>query len=64
MDLIRNEIDSKICDTEGFRICERIYRFALLKESFAVGRELSGKQEMMRHKIVELYKEEISGLFD
>ena len=64
MNLIRNEIDSKICDTAGFRICERIYRFALLPESFAVGRELSGKQEMMRHKIVEIYKEKIATLFE
>ena len=64
MNLIRNEIDSKICDTAGFRICERIYRFALLKESFAVGRELSGKQEMMRHKIVEIYKDKIAALFE
>ncbi len=64
MDLIRNEIDSRICDSAGFRVCERIYRFALLSESFSVGRELSGKQEMMRHKIVEIYKEEIALLFD
>ncbi len=64
LDLIRNEIDSRICDSAGFRICERIYRFALLSESFAVGRELSGKQEMMRHKIVDIYKEEIALLFD
>lgn len=64
MDLIRNEIDSKICDSAGFRICERIYRFALLKESFTVGKELSGKQEMMRHKIVDIYKDEIASLFD
>ena len=64
MDLIRNEIDSKICDSGGFRICERIYRFALLKESFTVGKELSGKQEMMRHKIVDIYKDEIASLFD
>ena len=64
MNLIRNEIDSKICDSAGFRICERIYRFALLKESFTVGKELSGKQEMMRHKIVDIYKDEIASLFD
>ena len=36
----------------------------VLSESFAVGRELSGKQEMMRHKIVDIYKEEIALLFD
>lgn len=62
--LIRSEIDSRICAEEGFRVCERIYRFALLTESFTVGKELSGKQEMMRHRIVDIYKKQIDTLFD
>ena len=64
LNLIRNEIDSKVSAEAGFRVCERIYRFALLQNSFTVGRELSGKQEMMRHKIVDLYKKEIESLFE
>ena len=62
--LLRGEIDSRINAGEGFRVCERIYKFVLLPESFSVGRELSGKQEMMRHKIVEIYKKQIETLFD
>ena len=62
--LIRSEIDERISAEEGFRVCERIYRFALLPESFTVGKELSGKQEMMRHRIVDIYKKQIDTLFD
>ncbi len=62
--LFRDEIDARINHREGFRPFEFIFRFALLKDSFQVGRELSGKQEMMRHRINELYKDEITALFD
>ena len=48
----------------GFRVCEKIFRFALLPNSFTVGEELSAKQEMMRHKIVEKYSQIISSLFE
>ena len=64
LSLIRNEIDERICSESGFRTCERIYKFALLPDSFTVGKELSGKQEIMRHRIVDIYKDEISTLFD
>ncbi|AEE16408.1 AMP-dependent synthetase/ligase [Treponema brennaborense] len=64
VNLIRDEIDRCINAGTGFRMCERIYRFVLLSDSFTVGRELSGKQEMMRHKIAELYKKQIDSLFD
>lgn len=64
LSLIRNEIDTRISAEAGFRSCERIYRFVVLADSFTVGKELSGKQEMMRHKIVEIYKDQISTLFD
>lgn len=63
MDVIRKEIDNRISSATGFRTCERIYRFTLLPESFSVGKELSGKQEMMRHKIADIYKEKIEKLF-
>ena len=57
MDVIRKEIDNRVSSATGFRTCERIYRFTLLPESFSVGKELSGKQEMMRHKIADIYKD-------
>ncbi|MGI5172032.1 long-chain fatty acid--CoA ligase [Treponema sp. OMZ 840] len=61
--LIRSEIDSLINEHTGFRYCEHIYRFCLLPNSFVIGRELSAKQEFMRHKIHELYKVQIESLF-
>ena len=63
MDVIRKEIDNRVSSATGFRTCERIYRFTLLPESFSVGKELSGKQEMMRHKIADIYKDKIEKLF-
>ena len=53
----------KINSSKAFRTCERIYKFALLQESFKVGEELSAKQEMMRHKIAEKYAKEIERIF-
>lgn len=61
--LIRKEIDERVCVKAGFRPCEKVFRFALLSESFKVGEELSGKQEYMRHKINEKYKNQINELF-
>ncbi len=61
--LIRSELDLRIVEEEGFRPYERISKFALLSESFQVSKELSAKQEMMRHKIVEIYKDKIDPMF-
>lgn len=63
LQLFRSGIDARINHQGGFRPFEFIFRFTLLKESFQVGRELSGKQEMMRHRINEVYKKEIEALF-
>ena len=62
--LFRTDIDSRVNYQNGFRPFEFIFRFKFLKDSFKVGAELSGKQEMMRHKINEIYKKEINALFD
>jgi long-chain acyl-CoA synthetase len=61
--LIRSEIDNQVSSKTGFRTCELVSKFVLLPESFTVGKELSGKQELMRHKIAQMYKEEIGTLF-
>ena len=61
--LIRSEIDRLVSAKTGFRSCEHIFKFVLLPESFKPGRELSAKQEMIRYKICELYKEQIEKLF-
>ena len=63
INLIREEIDSRISKANDFRTCERVFKFVLLPETFTVGRELSGKQELMRHKIAKLYAKEIDSLF-
>ncbi len=61
--LFRSEIDSLDNAKTGFRTCERIFKFALLKNSFEIGKEINQKQELMRHKIVQIYKKQISKLF-
>jgi len=61
--LFRTGIDSRINHQNGFRPFEFIFRFTLLKDSFQVGKELSGKQEMMRHRINDIYRKEIDSLF-
>lgn len=61
--LFRSEIDALDNAKTGFRTCERIFKFALLKDSFEIGKEINQKQELMRHKIVQIYKKQISKLF-
>ncbi len=61
--LFRSAIDARVNHQNGFRAFETIFRFALLNEPFQVGRELSGKQELMRHRIQDLYRAEIESLF-
>ncbi|MCQ2612811.1 MAG: long-chain fatty acid--CoA ligase [Treponemataceae bacterium] len=63
-ELIKHEIENRINSSQGFRPCERIYRFEILTEPFTVGKELSAKQEMIRPKINEIYKDKIDSLFD
>ena len=58
-DIVKNSIST----SKGFRSCEKIGKVALLPKSFEVGVELSAKQEMMRYKIAEIYKEKIEALF-
>lgn len=62
-DLLNTEINELVSAKNGFKSYERINRFAILKTPFKVGRELSAKQEVMRHKVLQLYKREIETLF-
>ncbi len=61
--LFENEILSLINSKNGFRLFERIYRFVLLPKPFEVGKELSAKQDVMRHKLVDFYEQEMKYLF-
>ena len=47
----------------GFKPFERVFKFALLAKPFELGVELSHKQEVMRHKVNEIYAKEIASLF-
>lgn len=61
--LIRGEIDNLVDDKNGFRTCERVGKFVLLPESFKIGKEINGKQIVMRHQIDKIYAREIRSLF-
>jgi long-chain acyl-CoA synthetase len=62
-ELLQAEINELVSAKNGFKSYERINRFTILKSPFEVGRELSAKQEVMRHKIAQRYEKEIAALF-
>lgn len=62
--LISDEVNQRVNGNTSFRKCEAIYKFELLSDSFAIGCELSAKQEMMRYKIAEKYKDLIDGMYN
>lgn len=62
--LYSEEINSLISAKNNFKIFERISRFKLLTKDFEVGKELSIKLDIARHKINKLYEEEIKELFN
>ena len=62
-ELIASELSERINPKTGFKPFERIYKFALLAKPFETGRELSAKQDIMRHRISALYAREIQRLF-
>ncbi len=62
--LFEKIISDIIKSANGFRLCEKIYKFVLIPKSFEAGVELSAKLEMMRYKISEIYKTEIDSMFE
>lgn len=62
-ELFNAEIQNLISTKNGFKSFEHIFRFAVLDTNFEIGTELSAKQEVKRHTIMELYKREIAELF-
>jgi long-chain acyl-CoA synthetase len=64
VELIDSEINALVSARNGFKSFERIFRFKLLAAPFEVGRELSAKQEIKRHAILELYHKDVKKLFD
>ena len=61
--LINSEIAKRVSKDKGFKAFEQISRFTLLPESFKVGRELSGKQEVKRKTVAEMYSKEIEAMY-
>ena len=61
--LFDQQIASLINHENGFKLFERINRFALLAKPFEAGVELSAKQDVMRYKITSLYSNQIDSLF-
>jgi long-chain acyl-CoA synthetase len=64
VDLIGAQIKELVSARNGFKAFERVFRFKLIDVEFEVGRELSAKQEIKRHAIAEIYRNEIKRLFD
>ncbi|AHC15822.1 AMP-dependent synthetase/ligase [Salinispira pacifica] len=62
-DLIKSELAEAVSTKNGFKTWERIARFGIIPGPFEVGKELSGKQEIKRHVIYEMYNKEINRIF-
>ncbi len=63
LELISDEIQSRVCAKRGFREFERVFRFHLLPKHFELGVELSAKQSVKRHVVDTMYAKEIASLF-
>lgn len=61
--LYESEINALVSPKTGFKTFERINKFALITKDFEVGVELSAKQEIMRYRLTEIYKEQINKIF-
>ncbi|GHV95824.1 long-chain-fatty-acid--CoA ligase [Spirochaetia bacterium] len=62
-ELIAAEVAGRVSPTAGFKPFERVFKFKLLATPFELGKELSSKQELLRHRIMALYAKEIHRLF-
>jgi long-chain acyl-CoA synthetase len=61
--LVSTELSDRINTKTGFKPFERVFKFTLLTKPFEVGKELSAKQDLMRHRISAIYAKEIQRLF-
>jgi long-chain acyl-CoA synthetase len=62
-ELIAGETASLVSPKNGFKPFERIFKFLLLPQPFEPGKELSPKQELLRHQITARHAKEIQRLF-
>ncbi|MBO4404565.1 MAG: long-chain fatty acid--CoA ligase [Treponema sp.] len=61
--LLEKEVAELISTKNGFKSFERINKIAIITKPFEVGVELSAKQEMVRYKIAEQYKDKLAALY-
>ena len=62
-ELIAAELADRVSPRTGFKPFERVFKFTLLSKPFETGRELSPKQELLRHRVTAQYAKEIHRLF-
>jgi long-chain acyl-CoA synthetase len=63
IEIVANDVADLVSPHTGFKPFERVFKFKLIPKPFEVGIELSHKQEVMRHKIVDIYAKEVAALF-
>lgn len=61
--LIGKEIGELVSTKNGFKPFEKINKFEIITKPFEVGVELSAKQEVMRYRIAEIYKDLITKMY-
>ncbi len=61
--LLESEVFESISAKNGFKSYERINKIATITKPFEVGIELSAKQEIMRYRVAEVYKEKLAALY-
>ena len=61
--LLEKEIAEAVSAKNGFKSYEKINKFAIITKPFEVGVELSAKQEMMRYRVAEIYRNKIALLY-
>ena len=62
--LLKQEVDQLVNAKTGFKSFEKINTLEVITKPFEVGVELSGKQELMRYRVHDLYKTKIAKLFN
>jgi long-chain acyl-CoA synthetase len=62
-EIIANDVADLVGPKTGFKPFERVFKFRLIPTPFEPGKELSGKQELFRHRISARYVREIHSLF-
>jgi long-chain acyl-CoA synthetase len=63
LELIASEAAGLVHPKNGFKIFERVLKFALMPEPFTAGKELSHKLDLARHMVAKIHEKTIASLF-